>query len=85
MLQFAGNEVHFTPLISYQVEIQIKFGTFLIIALNLKYMYFFQQTHKENAPDCLAITYYTELLDDKNLVLLRGEFDKNIIVSRKFE
>ncbi|XP_065216900.1 ATP synthase mitochondrial F1 complex assembly factor 1 [Planococcus citri] len=54
MLQFNGNEVHFTPLISYQ-------------------------THKENAPGCLTLVYYSDLKEEKNLILLRGEYDKNVI------
>lgn len=54
MLQFTGNEVHFTPLISYQ-------------------------THKENAPTCLTLVYYPDLKEEKNLVLMRGEYDKNVI------
>lgn len=52
--QFASNEIHFTPLISYQ-------------------------THKENAPECLTITHYVDLIDDKKVVLMKGEFNKEII------
>ena len=33
------------------------------------------QTHKENAPECLTVAYYTELMDSKDIVLMRGEFD----------
>lgn len=36
------------------------------------------QVHKENAPECLTVTHYTELLD-KGIVLMRGEYDKNVL------
>lgn len=36
------------------------------------------QVHKENAPECLNIVYYTELRD-RNVILMRGEYDKNVI------
>lgn len=35
--------------------------------------------HKEEAPPCLSLTHYTDLSLDKDIVLLRGEFDKQII------
>ncbi|KFB46336.1 AGAP004641-PA-like protein [Anopheles sinensis] len=54
MLQFAGNTVHFTPLLSYQV------------------------VHKENAPECLNLTMFTEC-QDKGIILMRGEFDTNVL------
>lgn len=38
----------------------------------------FQKVHKENAPECLNIVHYTELRD-KGIILMRGEFDKNVI------
>lgn len=34
--------------------------------------------HKENAPECLNIVHYTELRD-QGIVLMRGEYDKNVI------
>lgn len=37
------------------------------------------QTHKENAPECLTMTHYTELRHDKGIVLMRGEFDTKLI------
>ncbi|KAL6445497.1 hypothetical protein ACFW04_000815 [Cataglyphis niger] len=37
------------------------------------------QTHKENAPECLTMTHYTELRDDKSIILMRGEFDTNLL------
>ncbi|XKL65731.1 hypothetical protein PGB90_009151 [Kerria lacca] len=55
MLQFTENEIHFTPLISYQM-------------------------HKENAPECLTMIYFSEFADNKNIVLMKGEYDKNVIV-----
>lgn len=54
LLQFSENEVHFTPLISYQA-------------------------HKENAPECLTIVYYVDLQDDKGIVLMRGEFNSDVL------
>lgn len=36
------------------------------------------QVHKENAPECLNIVHYTEFRD-KGIVLMRGEYDKNVI------
>lgn len=39
----------------------------------------YYQVHKENAPECLTITHYTELKDEKKIVLMRGEYDKNVI------
>jgi ATP synthase F1 complex assembly factor 1 len=39
----------------------------------------YYQVHKENAPECLTITHYTELKDSKKIVLMRGEYDKNVI------
>ncbi|XP_075976428.1 ATP synthase mitochondrial F1 complex assembly factor 1 [Anticarsia gemmatalis] len=36
------------------------------------------QVHKENAPECLTIVHYTELLA-KGIVLMRGEYDKNVL------
>lgn len=54
VLQFEGNEVHFTPLISYQA-------------------------YKADAPECLTLVYYAELLESKGVVLMKGEFDKNIL------
>lgn len=52
--QFSNNEIHFTPLISYQ-------------------------THKENAPECLTITHYVDLKDKQKIVLMKGEFNKDIL------
>ncbi|KAF5282094.1 hypothetical protein FQR65_LT14412 [Abscondita terminalis] len=37
------------------------------------------QVHKENAPECLTIAHYAEFKDNKGIVLMRGEFDKNVI------
>uniref|UniRef100_A0A1B6CZN3 ATP synthase mitochondrial F1 complex assembly factor 1 n=1 Tax=Clastoptera arizonana TaxID=38151 RepID=A0A1B6CZN3_9HEMI len=52
--QFSANEVHFTPLISYQ-------------------------THKENSPECLTIVYFPDLRDKKNIIFMKGEYNKDII------
>uniref|UniRef100_A0A8D8GEK7 ATP synthase mitochondrial F1 complex assembly factor 1 n=1 Tax=Culex pipiens TaxID=7175 RepID=A0A8D8GEK7_CULPI len=37
------------------------------------------QVHKENAPECLNVTLYTELRESKALVLMRGEYDPKVI------
>jgi len=37
------------------------------------------QTHKENAPECLTMDFFDELSEAKGLVLMKGEFDKNVI------
>lgn len=37
------------------------------------------QTHKENALECLTMIHYTELRDDKGIILMRGEFDTKLL------
>ncbi|KAL0269476.1 UNVERIFIED_CONTAM: hypothetical protein PYX00_007190 [Menopon gallinae] len=37
------------------------------------------QTHKENAPECLTMTFYTDLIEEKSIVLMKGEYDSNIL------
>eukprot|EP00088_Acartia_fossae_P039398 TRINITY_DN41007_c0_g1_i1.p1 TRINITY_DN41007_c0_g1~~TRINITY_DN41007_c0_g1_i1.p1 ORF type:complete len:170 (-),score=39.90 TRINITY_DN41007_c0_g1_i1:239-748(-) len=54
MVQFQGNEAHFTTLINYQA-------------------------HKENAPECLNLVHYTEFSESKGIVLMVGEFDKEVM------
>lgn len=34
--------------------------------------------HGENAPECLAVTYFSEL-KEKDIILMRGEYDKDIV------
>ncbi|XP_076253089.1 ATP synthase mitochondrial F1 complex assembly factor 1 [Rhynchophorus ferrugineus] len=41
------------------------------------------QVHKENAPECLTITHYKEFKDDKGIVLMRGEYDSNILNAKE--
>ncbi|KAG4067116.1 hypothetical protein HA402_000107 [Bradysia odoriphaga] len=36
------------------------------------------QVHKENAPECLNMVHYIEFAD-QGIILMRGEFDKNVI------
>ena len=38
------------------------------------------QAHKENAPECLSMTHYIDL-KEKGLVLMRGEYNKDVLVS----
>merc|ERR1711915_853958 len=35
------------------------------------------QAHKENAPECLNLVHYTELMETKGIVLMVGEYDKD--------
>ncbi|XP_066249934.1 ATP synthase mitochondrial F1 complex assembly factor 1 [Euwallacea similis] len=37
------------------------------------------QVHKENAPECLTITHYKEFKDNKGIILMRGEYNKNVL------
>jgi len=39
------------------------------------------QAHKENAPECLSMVHYTEMVGEKGIVLMVGEYDKNVISS----
>ncbi|VEN55949.1 unnamed protein product [Callosobruchus maculatus] len=41
------------------------------------------QVHKENAPECLTIIHYDEFMKDKNIVLMRGEYDKNVLNAKE--
>lgn len=56
MVQFSGNEAHFTTLINFQA-------------------------YKENAPECLSMVHYTEMEESKGIVLMAGEYDKNVLSS----
>ncbi len=38
------------------------------------------QAHQENAPECLTLTHYTDLAEEKGIVLMVGEFDTNVLV-----
>lgn len=37
------------------------------------------QVHKENAPECLNIVHYTEFSDKLGIILMRAEYDTNVI------
>ncbi len=39
------------------------------------------QAYGENAPECLTLVHYTELAEAKNIVLMVGDFDTNLLVS----
>lgn len=56
VVQFLGQEAHFTSLINYQA-------------------------HKENAPECLNMMHYTEMAESKGIVLMVGEYDKDVLSS----
>ncbi len=42
------------------------------------------QAYNENAPECLTLVHYTDLADTKDIVLMVGEYDKNVMVSKLF-
>ena len=56
VVQFSGNEAHFTSLINFQA-------------------------YHENAPECLTLVHYLDLAESKDIVLMVGHFDKNMLVS----
>jgi len=58
MVQFSGNEAHFTTLINFQA-------------------------YKENAPECLSLVHYQELKETKGIVLMAGEYDKNVLTCQE--
>lgn len=35
------------------------------------------QAHKENAPECLTIIHYPDLMEEKGIVLMHGEYNKD--------
>ena len=37
------------------------------------------QVYGENSPECLNLVHYTELLEEKEVVLMSGEYDKNLM------
>lgn len=37
------------------------------------------KAHKENAPECLNIVHYPEFSEKMGIVLMRGEYDTNVI------
>jgi len=37
------------------------------------------QAHKENAPECLTMVNYTEFMEELGFVLMRGDFDRNVL------
>lgn len=37
------------------------------------------QVHQENAPECLNIVHYTEFKDKLDTVLMRAEYDANVV------
>jgi len=41
------------------------------------------QAHKENAPECLNMIHYTEFSQDKGIVLMVGEYDKDTLDARE--
>merc|ERR1712098_82112 len=41
------------------------------------------QAHKEDAPECLNMVHYTEFAEDKGIVLMVGEYDKDILNAKE--
>lgn len=41
------------------------------------------QVHNENAPECLNIVHYTEFSERLGVVLMRGEYDTNVISAQE--
>jgi len=39
------------------------------------------QTHGENSPECLTLVYYADLAEEKKIVLMKGDYDKNMLVN----
>lgn len=37
------------------------------------------KTHNENAPPCLTLRHYTDIAAEKNIVLMVGEYDKDVV------
>ncbi|XP_050686849.1 ATP synthase mitochondrial F1 complex assembly factor 1-like isoform X2 [Eriocheir sinensis] len=54
VVQFAGHEAHFTPLINYQA-------------------------YKEDAPECLTMVHYPDLKEERGIVLMQGEYNKDVL------
>ena len=44
---------------------------------------FTSQAHRENAPECLGMVFYTELMETKGIVLMVGEFDNKVLDSKE--
>ena len=41
------------------------------------------QAHRENAPECLGMVFYTELIETKGVVLMVGEFDNKVLDAKE--
>ena len=41
------------------------------------------QAHRENAPECLGMVFYTELIETKGIVLMVGEFDNKVLDAKE--
>ena len=73
MVQHQGNQSHFSTLINFQVN-------FIIVpCLNSIKI----QAHRENAPECLGMVFYTELMETKGIVLMVGEFDNKVLDAKE--
>ena len=42
------------------------------------------QAYKENAPECLTLYHYTDLMDEgKDIVLMEGRYDSNVLTTQE--
>ena len=76
MVQIQGNQAHFSTLINFQVW-------YSTIATRHQVYNFTSQAHRENAPECLGMVFYTELMGTKGIVLMVGEFDNKVLDSKE--
>lgn len=82
--QWAGQELHFTSLINIQVKRPAD-GLSYIPVDSLQFVnahsWFSFQTLGENAPSQLILYHYSDLKQDKDIVLMTAEMDNKFIVS----
>lgn len=82
--QWAGQELHFTSLINVQVKSSADGLSYIPVygLLSLKaHCWFSFQTLGENASSQLILYHYSDLKQDKDIVLMTAEMDSKFIVS----
>lgn len=62
----------------YEFILSQFFGTEVHMTQLLSY-----QAHLENAPECLKMVHYTDLRESKDIILMKGEFDTNILSAQE--
>ncbi len=79
MVQFEGNEAHFTTLVNYQAfEVKLLSSDLCFCKRSSPH----SVTLQANAPECLTLIHYPEFAQEKGIVLMVGEFDTNVMVSK---